>query len=382
MIKVILKRFSGHPWIMVKDILSVEGKPRPGDSVLLYDKFGNILGAGIYNPNSYIRVRMYSREPVPLDGKYLKDRIRRANNYRISMGFSESYRMVFSESDGLPGLIVDKYGDGMVTQILTYGMEIRRDLIYPILLELFDPLFIYEKSDSPARSKEGLEPRSELIHGEIPEDYTIRINDLLFKFDVHQKTGMFLDQVENYVKVASYVEKGMKVMDAFSYMGGFSLHILKHREPSEVVAIDQSQTALEFLEENIRINGLDADKIRLIRGNVFDVLENMEEEFDFIILDPPAFTKRRNKKENAMKGYDKLHRLAMKRLKRGGYLVTFSCAYHIKGEDLIESLRRVSVSEKRDFFVVEELLQSKDHPFKINFPESLYLKGFILKEVV
>jgi len=381
MVKVVLKRFSGHPWIMARDILSIEGKPKAGDSVLLYDKFGNILGAGIFNPNSYIRIRMYSHMPVPLDNRYIKDRLRRANQYRLEMGFSESYRMVFSESDSLPGLIVDKYGDGMVVQILTYGMEIRRDFIYRTLIEFFEPEFIYEKSDTPAREKEGLEPRSELIYGEIPDDYAVRINDILFRFDVHQKTGMFLDQSENYLKVMKYVGDGMSVIDAFTYMGGFALHILKHRNPSRVVAIDQSRTALQFLKENLSLNDLPEDRIELVQGNVFDVLEEMTDEFDFIILDPPAFTKRRNKKENAMRGYDKLHRLAMRRLKKGGYLVTFSCAYHIKGEDLLDSLKRVAMEEKRSFYVVEELWQSKDHPFRLNFPESLYLKGFVLKEV-
>ncbi len=381
MVKVILRRFSGHPWIMARDILSIEGKPKAGDSVLLYDRMGNILGAGIFNPNSYIRIRMYSRMPVPLDNQFIKERIRKSNQYRVRMGFRESYRMIFSESDGLPGLIVDRYGSGMVVQILTYGMEVRRDFIYKTLLELFEPDFIYEKSDTPSREREGLESRSELIYGEIPEDHVARINDLLFRFDVHQKTGMFLDQSENYLRVMKYVEEGMRVMDAFTYMGGFALHILKHRNPAEVVAIDQSSVALELLRENLSLNGISDDAVRIIQGNVFDVLEDMKEQFDFIILDPPAFTKRRNKKENAMRGYDRLHRLAMKRLKRGGYLVTFSCAYHIKGEDLLESLNRVAMEERRSFHVVEELWQSRDHPFRLNFPESLYLKGFVLKEV-
>ncbi len=381
MVKVILRRFSGHPWIMARDILSIEGKPKAGDSVLLYDRMGNILGAGVFNPNSYIRIRMYSRMPVPLDNRFIKERIRKSNQYRVRMGFLESYRMIFSESDGLPGLIVDRYGSGMVVQILTYGMEVRRDFIYKTLVELFEPDFIYEKSDTPSREREGLESRSELIYGEIPEDHVVRINDLLFRFDVHQKTGMFLDQSENYLRVMKYVEEGMRVMDAFTYMGGFALHILKHRNPAEVVAIDQSSVALELFRENLSLNGIPDDAARIIQGNVFDVLEDMKEQFDFIILDPPAFTKRRNKKENAMRGYDRLHRLAMKRLKKGGYLVTFSCAYHIKGEDLLESLNRVAMEEKRSFHVVEELWQSRDHPFRLNFPESLYLKGFVLKEV-
>ncbi len=381
MIKVILKRFSGHPWITPREILSIEGKPKPGDSVLLYDRYGNILGAGIFNPNSYIRIRMYSYNPVPLDNRYIRERIRKSDAYRQSLGFEKTYRVVFSESDGLPGLIVDRYVDGFVAQILTYGMEIRRDFIYKTLIEMFDPLFIYEKSDTPAREKEGLEPRSELVYGEIPEDYVVPINDVLFKFDVHQKTGMFLDQSENYLKVLPYISEGMKVMDAFTYMGGFALHILKHRDVEKVVAIDQSPVALEFLKENIRLNGLPEEKIEVVQGNVFDVLDEMEEDFDFIILDPPAFTKRRNKKENAMRGYDKLHRKALQRLKKGGILITFSCAYHIGREDLLDSLNRVSREMGRSFYVMEELWQSKDHPFRLNFPESHYLKGLILKEV-
>ncbi len=367
---------------MANEVQSLEGKIQPGEIVALYDKFGQVVGSGFFNPNSFIRVRLYSTKLETLDSNLIEKRILRALKIRKELGFEGTFRAFFSESDWLPGLIVDKYAEGLVVQILTYGMEVRRNELYDVLVKVFKPSFIYEKSSTPSRRKEGLQDREELVYGEVPEDYVVQINGVKFILDIHQKTGLFLDQRENYLKVLQYVEDGETVLDAFSYTGGFTLHILKYRSGVErVVCMDQSERALQLLKENVKINDLRRGKVSILKGDIMEMLDDIDFTFDTIILDPPAFTKRKNKKINALKGYDRLHAMALRKLKKGGKLITFSCAYHVSEEDLIQSVRKVAMEMGRHFVVVERLYQSKDHPFLLNFPESLYLKGLIFKEV-
>lgn len=373
--KVYIKAFPEYSIVYDDLVVSREGGPGPGDVVKVFHKNGKFIGSGFYNPHSKIAIRIFSFKDEDFDYSYIKKSLIKAYNYRKSLGFENSYRMVYSEVDSMPGLILDKYGDGFVFQVFSIGIEIRKNLIIQALKELFDPIFIYEKSTGHLRKMENLPYISTLVYGEIPKDYTIKINDIKFKFFVGQKTSLFLDQSENYLKLLKYAKSGFKILDAFCYVGGFGLHFLKNYNV-EVVFLDISEASLDILRENLRLNGIEKG-YKIVNADIFDYLKNTKERFDFIVLDPPAFTRSKQKLENALRAYDKLHKLAINLLKEDGLLATFSCSFYVSEEHLLESIKKVS--KDINFVVLEKLYQSKDHPWTLKFAESLYLKGFLLR---
>ncbi len=369
-----------HPWIFRSSFLGPEVEA--GEAVVVHTARGKRVGSAFYAPTSFIALRLYSHQEEPFTFLTLKARLEQALALRERLyPGSRTYRLVFSESDGLPGLIVDRYGEGVVIQINAWAFEVRRQDVVDALVDLLDPAFIYEDSESAARKKEGLAPHQEVHHGTLPGVHTFELNGFTWTIDFRegQKTGFFLDQRENYREIER-LSDGRRILDVFSYTGGFTLHALRGGA-REVYAVDISQTALEHLRENVARHVENAP-VLTFPGNAFEVLDQFlltRERFDGIILDPPAFAKEKKAVPRAMVGYDRLHEKAMRLLAPGGWLATFSCAYQIKEEHLLQSLERAAIRAGRRFRILKRLSQAGDHPVLLGFPESHYLKGLILE---
>ena len=384
-VKVKGKYFFGHPWIYSRKIVET-GDARPGDSVLVYTTKGKFIGSAIYNSNSMLALRVYSRGHVEFDHPFIKERIYKALEYRKSVyPEANSFRVVFGESDYLPGLIVDKYNRGLVFQILSLGVEKKKREVINALVDVFNPEFVFEKNDSLKRKDEGLEPMKRVVYGELEGPVEIEENGLRFLVDVEngQKTGFFLDQRENRAIVRKYARDVESALDLFSYTGGFTLNLLK-AGVKRVFSVDRSSAAIKMLEENVKLNGFDPAQVITFKKEVDDFLNEMlfsGEKFDLVIVDPSAFTHKRRSKENAKRGYVAVHEGVLSVLKPGGIVFTFSCSQYIGEDDLLDSFYQAAKNQGREFFILEKLIQAKDHPILLGFPESFYLKGFVLKEV-
>ncbi len=372
-----------HPWIYAKSLVD-DGEASPGECVEVYTTRGQFLGSAFFNPHSKIVLRFYSREKREFDYHFVRNKLERALEWRRSLYPGEnSFRVLFGESDGVPGLVVDKYGDGLVIQVLSYGVERhKKDVIYA-LQDLFSPSFIFEKGDSSLRAEEGLPLADRLHHGEIPESLEIEVSGLKYLVDIAggQKTGFYFDQRENRERVVSLV-KGTKALDIFSYTGGFTLHLLKAGF-SRVYAVDRSKSALSLLMKNVELNSFERERVVPIEKEAFQFLDEMllsGMKFDVIVLDPPSFARKKGQVEEAINGFKVLHDRAIRLLEPGGYIVTFSCSHYISGEALLESFTVPAMNLRRHFVLLERLGQAKDHPVLLGFRESEYLKGFVLKE--
>jgi len=376
-----VEEYALHPWIFRPRV--VRGEAGPGEAVLVYTQRGKFVGSAFYHPTAHIALRLYSRAPQPFDYLYLKERLWEADQYRQRLfPGSSTYRMVFSEADDLPGLIVDRYEGGLSIQINSLAFEVRREELADALEDLFAPAWIYERSESPARKKEGLSPVQTVLRGTLPDTHAITLDGVRFLLPLHapQKTGFFLDQRLNYQKLGRLAE-ARRVLDVFSYVGGFTVHTLKGGA-KEVFAVDQSREALDLLLENVRENALDPGQVIPFVGDAFDVLKQLtftRESFDLIILDPPSFAREKKVVPRALKGYDELHRLAMELLAPGGWLATFSCSHPITWEDLKGSLERAARKTGRRFRLRARLTQSPDHPVLLGFPPSEYLRGWLVE---
>lgn len=386
---VILKRneekkiLNGFPWIYANEVSSIEGKDLQGSiaKVVSFDR--RFVGYGYINHASKIIVRIvsYNEEEIDNFDQVIFNRINEANQRRIDMGYggeSSSYRAVFSESDLLPGLVVDKYGDYLSIQILTLGMEVRRKVIIDSLVKIFKPLGIYERSDVSVREKEGLKQFKGIVYGDFNPVVEIEENGLKIRVDLEngQKTGYFLDQKSNRDNLKYYV-KDKDVLDCFCNVGGFSLCAKKYGAKS-VTAVDISKTAIVEVEENAKLNGL---TINTVCADVFEKLREYKKEgrkFDVVILDPPAFTKSIDTVKEGYKGYVDINVLGLKLLKKGGTLITCSCSQHLTMPlfmRMIEESCNYSGVKTR---LVELKFQGKDHAMLTNLPESLYLKVAVL----
>lgn len=372
-----------HPWIYKKRVVDINAA-QPGEDVLVYNTSGQFIGSYIFNPNSVLALRRYSYRPESLDYLALKERIYKAYETRrfLFRGTREtSYRVVFGESDMLPGLIVDKYENGLVFQITTLSMEKKKNEIVKALEDIFKPTFIVEKSDSVGRREEGLPPKISLVHGEIAEPIRIKVEGILYYVEIlsGNKTGFFFDQRYNRLRLEHW-SKG-RCLDLFCYTGGFTLHLLKGGA-QKVFAVDTNQEALNILKENLLLNRFQKDSVTTFNKDVFEFLDEMVlagESFDIIVLDPPAFTHKRKGKQGALKGYRVMHDRVLRLLRPSGILATFSCSMHISAEDLLESVARSASTLRRNLVVIERLRQSPDHPVLLGFHESEYLKGWILR---
>jgi 23S rRNA (cytosine1962-C5)-methyltransferase len=372
-----LRLREGHVWVYRSDVVSAEGI-QPGAMVSVQDERSKFLGTALYSGSSQIAVRMISREAVQDFPALLRERIQAAIAYRKQIvSDTDAYRVIFSEADFLPGLIVDRYNDLLSFQILTQAMDAEpvHQTVTTELTEQLKPAAIAERVDPRIRELEQLPARaSGLITGE--KGSTIfTMNGVRFNFDVleGQKTGAFLDQRENYAAAARYMRG--EALDAFCYQGGFALHLAPHC--SSIIGVDSSRPALETADQNAALNGRD---IEWIEANAFDLLRDYSDskrQFDSIVLDPPAFAKSKRTLDTAMRGYKELNLRALKMLRPGGTLVTCSCSFHVTAEAFMEVVAEAARDAHKTLRILENRAQAKDHPTLVGVPETAYLKCFI-----
>ncbi len=371
--------FHGHEWVYATEIKKSFGDPQPGDVITLKDFRDRPLGSAIYNPQSQIVARRFSRRKQDLDLDFFTRRIEQAIQHRRNRGIDETLaRLVWSESDGLPGLIVDRYGDHLSVQTLTLAMDMRKEIIRDALVSLLQPTSIVLRNDSPYRKAEGMLPGIEMLHGESPGPFQVRANDLTFEVDLYdgQKTGLYLDQLQAHAEVAA-LARGKRVLDCFTNQGGFALACAK-AGAAKVTAIDVSATACQAARRNAELNGLE---IEVLEHNVFDFLKHAKPEYDLIILDPPSFTRNKATLMDAMRGYKEIHLRSLKLLDKGGLLSTYCCSYHASRELFMENLVSASVDAKKTARFVMNHAQRADHPILISIPETGYLKGFTVEVI-
>ncbi len=371
--------FHGHEWVYATEIKKSFGDPQPGDVVTLKDFRDRPLGSAIYNPLSQIVARRFSRRRQDLDLDFFTRRIRQAIELRRRYGIDETLcRLVWSESDGIPGLIIDRYGDHLSVQTLTLAIDLRKELIRDVLIDLLNPKSIVLRNDSPFRKAEGMEPGIDMLHGENPGPFVVSANGLVFEIDLFdgQKTGLYLDQLQSHAEIA-LLAKDKRVLDCFTNQGGFALACAK-AGAAKVSAVDVSATACEAARHNAQLNGLE---IEVIEHNVFDFLKHAKPEYDLIILDPPSFTRNKKTLMDAMRGYKEIHLRSLKLLEKGGILSTFCCSHHASRELFLENLADASVDAKKSLRMLNEHRQRADHPVLVTIPETGYLKGFTVEVI-
>ena len=370
--------FAGHPWIYRSDV-SASSNIEPGSIVTVQDRRKRHLGQALYSNKSQIALRFLTREKRSVDRQFLAERIQSAADYRRQVvEDSEAFRLVASEGDLLPSLIIDRYGDYFVVQTLSQGTEKLKSNITEILQEQFSPRGIVERNDVAVRALEGLEPTKGILAGEVPEEVIVSINGLRFAFNLleGQKTGGFLDQRENQRTAQNYAFG--RALDCFTYAGGFALNIC--RRCDSVLAIDSSQDALGLAQRNAELNSI--SNIEWKEANCFDFLKAADqagERFHTVVLDPPAFARQRSNLASALRGYKELNLRGLKILNPGGYLITCSCSYHVTEADFLEAIASAAVDAHRTVTVVERRTQGRDHPILLTVPETHYLKCLILR---
>jgi 23S rRNA (cytosine1962-C5)-methyltransferase len=368
----------GHPWIYRADV--VDARANAGDRVSVRGPRGHMLGQALYSDASQIALRMLTDGEAVADDELIRGRLEAAVAYRRSLGIdATAYRVVHGEADLLPSLIVDRYGDCLVIQALSQGMERLTPLLTEALNALLKPGGILARNDARTRELEGLERRVDVLSGEVPENITVAENGIAYSVDVRrgQKTGLFLDQRENREAARRYARG--RLLDCFSYNGGFALTLASVCD--EVIAIDISEDAVARVLANAERNGLAIDA-RV--GNVFDELrglERLKERFDTIVLDPPAFAKNKAAVAKAVSGYKEINLRALKLLNPGGTLVTCSCSYHVNEAAFAELIYEAAVDARVHVSVVEKRMQGRDHPILLGVPETYYLKCFILRKL-
>ena len=373
------KVLNGYPWIFANEVQKIEGKDKQGSVAEIKAFDGRYVGKGFINHHSKIIVRMLTTKSEEINKDFFAEKIKIADEGRRELGYNDNYRVVFGESDNLPGLIVDKYGDKLSVQFLSLGMEVIKNDVIDILVKRFAPSAIYERSDVAIREKEGLPLKKGVIYGKDETQSVIVENGLKLIVDLEngQKTGYFLDQKENRDDLKFYV-KDKTVLDCFCNEGGFSLCAKKYGA-KEVTAIDISKTAIELVEKNAKLNDLE------IKTRVADVFEALREyrksgeKFGVIVLDPPAFTKTADTVKAGYKGYKDINANALKLVEKGGYLVTCSCSQHLTLPLFLQMIKESVFESGVRAKLVELRTQGKDHAVCIGYDESLYLKVAVIK---
>ena len=370
----------GHPWIYRSDVVSAAASG--GDVVRVLDPRGRTIGHALYSDRSEISLRMFSRGAAAPDLAAWRDRLRQAVAFRATLGIdATAYRLVHGEADLLPSLVVDRYGDHLVVQALSQATDRLLPELAGLLAELMAPAGILARNDPRVRQLEGLPLHVEVLQGTVPERLEVREGGVTYDVDPYhgQKTGLFLDQRENREAAARYARG--RLLDAFSYNGGFALALAPACE--EVVAVDLSEAAVERIRRNADRNGL-SHKVAARAMNVFDELRELErrgERFDTIVLDPPAFAKSKAAVARARAGYKEINLRALKLLNPGGYLVTCSCSYNVSEGMFAELLAEAAIDARADVVVVEKRMQGRDHPVLLTVPETYYLKCFIVRKL-
>ena len=371
----------GHPWIYRSDVVVAPGKEPC--AVHVVDESGALSGTALWSPTSQIALRFVSRERIALDTPFWHARIAAAVQYREALApDATAYRLIHAEADGLPSLIVDRYGDQLVVQLLSAGLETFRAPIIAALLETCAPAGILARNDVPVRRLEQLPEGIELLHGSVPEELEVREGNVRYLAAPWsgQKTGAFLDQRDNRTR-AGAVARG-RALDCFSYHGSFALHLAGGAD--RVTAVDSSADALARAAQNATLNGARGERIDFVEANAFDYLRAQDdagEVYDTIVVDPPAFAKKKDALQAALRGYKELNLRAMKILRPGGILCTFSCSYHLSPWLFREMLESAAADAGRPVRWIEWRGQAPDHPEIVQIPESSYLKGAILQVV-
>ncbi|MCP3967615.1 MAG: methyltransferase [Lentisphaerae bacterium] len=375
-----------HPWIFSGAVKNIEGKPELGDTVEIVSRKGEFLGVGSYSPKSQITARIWSFEQESIDNAFFQKRIKQAIQFRTALGLmndGEACRLVASEADSLPGVIVDRYGNYLVIQLLSAGADVWKQTICDCLQEIVSCAGIYERSDVDVRSKEGLEKRTGLIAGdEPPELIEINENGLRYLIDVREghKTGFYLDQRDNRYALRSIVAD-KTVLNCFSYTGGFGVAAAK-AGAAMVTNVDASGAALELAQRNMQLNDIPESSYENVEADVFKLLRkyrDMNRKFDIIVLDPPKFIESKGQLNRASRGYKDIAMLGFKLLNPGGMLLNFSCS-GLMPVDLFQKITADAALDARvNGKIIKRLSQAPDHPTLLSFPESYYLKGFMVK---
>jgi 23S rRNA (cytosine1962-C5)-methyltransferase len=370
----------GHDWVFSNEVLKVFGNPEDGDVISLRDGKDHLIGSAIYNSKSQIVARRFSRRKQDLDLDFFKRRIAQAAEYRARRHIDPKLcRVVWSESDGLPGVIVDRYDDYFVFQTLTLAMDMRKDLIANAIVDLFGTVRLIERNDAPVRRAEDLESRSGALRGDTSSRIEIEIDGLKFEVDLlrGQKTGFYLDQKQNYQAVAQYA-KNRRVLDCFTNHGAFAL-ACACAGASEVTGVEANTESLAMAKKNAERNQL---RVQWIEQDVFQFLrgaEKMESQYDLIVLDPPSFTRTKSGLRDAMRGYRELHVRAFKLLSKDGLLATFSCSHHVNENAFAQMIAEALVDARRSARRLRRFEQSPDHPVLPTLPETEYFKGVLLE---
>ena len=365
---------SGHPWIFRSDILDT-GDAEPGDTVRVTGQNGRVLGTAHYSSTSQIALRLLSKEAVEANTAFFAERFKAAQRYRERLvANTDAYRLVHAEADGLPALIIDRYGAHFTIQTLNQGMDRATPEILAALTEQFSPAGIIARNDAAVRTHENLPRENKVLSGEVPPSIQLSMNGLAFFADLEhgQKTGIFLDQRENYEAAAKYA-KG-RTLDCFTSTGGFAIHMARNAQSVE--GVDSSATALATASRNAEANGI--ANIRFREADVFEFLAGAKGRYNMIVLDPPAFAKARSQVDAAITAYKEINLRALRMLEPRGILVTCSCSHHVGETDLMGAIAQASLDAKRTVRVLERRMQAQDHPVLLTVPETLYLKCLIL----
>jgi len=370
----------GHDWVFSSEVLKVFGKPADGDVISLKDGKDRLIGSAIYNSKSQIVARRFSRRKQELDLDFFKRRIAKATEYRARRGVDPKLcRVVWSESDGIPGLIVDRYGDHFVVQTLTLAIDMRKDLIADAIIDLFGNATVIERNDAPVRKAEGLELQTAVLRGDAPPQIEIEIEEVKFEVDLLRghKTGFYLDQKHNYAIVAGFA-RGRRVLDCFTNQGAFALTCAR-AGATQVSGVEESFENIAAARRNGAHNDL---KVRWLEQDAFQVLRAAEKagaQYDLIILDPPSFTKTRSGLRDALRGYRELHMRAFKLLSKEGVLATFSCSHHVSDTAFSQTITDALVDARRSARRLRRFEQAPDHPVLPTIPETEYFKGYLLE---
>ena len=370
----------GHDWVFSSEVLKAFGKPADGDVISLKDGRDHLIGSAIYNSKSQIVARRFSRRRQDLDLDFFNRRIAQAAEYRARRGVDPKLcRIVWSESDGLPGVIIDRYGDYLVLQTLALGMDSRKDLIMNAIVDLFGDVTIIERNDATVRRAEGLELRSGVLRGDPPSPVEIVIGGLRFEVDLlhAQKTGFYLDQKQNYEAVAQYA-RDRRVLDCFTNQGAFALACAR-AGAAEVTGVEENSANIAAAQRNAARNDL---RVEWRKQDVFQFLraaEKAQSQYDLIVLDPPSFTKTKSGLRDAMRGYRELHVRAFKLLSRDGLLATFSCSHHVSENAFALMIADALVDARRSARRLRRFEQAPDHPVLPTLPETEYFKGVLLE---
>ena len=388
MLRIILKKgrevpvLRGHPWIFSGAIDQTEGNADAAGIADVFDCERNWIARGLFGPKSQIRIRILTWQKEEIDGDFFSRRISRALSIRESIlsGVTNAYRVLNGEGDFLPGLIVDRYSEFLVCQIFTAGMDGFKPLIVDALSKLLAAKGIFEKSEGRVRDEEGIEPSVGVLAGEPPPEL-IAIEENGFKFGVDvrrgQKTGFFLDQRDSRAMLST-IARDKTILNCFSYSGAFSIYALGGGA-KEVVSLDSSRPALELAQRNLILNGFPIDGSELLKGDAFTYLKEGDSAFDIIVLDPPSLARKRSDIDAATGGYKFLNLHALRQVKPGGFLLTFSCSQHLSIDLFQKVVFGAAVDARRRVTILKRLGQPIDHPVSLHHPEGEYLKGLVLR---